>query len=176
MAIFIALCVHEIGHIIAAIILRIKYERVKITVFGFNLKADIRNVTTLRKVVLFIAGPFFNIVCYFIFLSTKYMEFAQMNLFLSLVNLFPIMPLDGGNICKAMMESRVGDISICRYMIMTNSFFVICFVVIIYVSKNYLFLLLILMAFNGIIKENEYMMEKSIHYSYSKLKRKNKFY
>lgn len=176
MAVFVALCIHEIGHIIAAIILKIKYERVKITLLGFNLNAHTDNVPTLNKIILFFAGPMFNIVCYLIFLDSRYIEFAEMNLFLSLMNLFPIVPLDGGNICKSILQSRVGYISTCRYIIMTNTFFIICFVIIIYISKNYLFLLLILMALNGIVKENDIMVEKRIRHSYKSLSRKSKFY
>jgi len=175
--IVIALTIHEVGHLFAAAILNIKFQRIKITLLGFNLNADLENISLIKKNILFFAGPFINVLVFFILRYTEYYSFAEVNLFLSLINMIPIVPLDGGNICKSVLESIIDYSSVCRYMIMTNCFFIICFLMIIYMYKNWFYLLLIVMAARGIIEENRFLLEKSIKYNYYyKIKRKNKAY
>ena len=177
MPIVIALTIHEVGHLIAASILNIKFQRIKITLLGFNLSADLENISLFKKNIIFFAGPFLNILVFCILRYTEYYSFAEINLFLSLINMIPIVPLDGGNICKSVLESIIDCNSVCRYMIMTNCFFIVCFLVIIYMYKNWFYLLLIVMAVRGIIEVNRYMLEKSIKYNYyNKFKRKNRAY
>lgn len=154
-------------------------QRVKITLFGFNLNVDLDETGLIRKIILFSAGPLVNISLFYALRSTEYNNFAEINKFLSLVNMIPIVPLDGGNICKSVLESVIDFNSVCRYMIMTNCFFIICFLVLIYLYRYWLFLLLILMASRGIIDENRHLLEKSIKcsfYNKIKIKRKNKAY
>lgn len=173
MAIVAALAIHEAGHLLAAIILNIKFKRVKITLFGFNLNADLENIGLIKKFFLFSAGPIFNIILYFMLRYSRYSDFADINIFLSLINMVPIVPLDGGNICKSILESIIDNRSVCRYMIMTNWFFIICFLVIVYLFKKWLYLLLIFMAVRGIIEENRHLLEKSIrHNFYAKFHKK----
>jgi len=171
--VFIALTIHEVGHIIAAVILNIKFQMIKITLFGFNLKANLDKIKLIDKTILFFAGPFLNIVMFFIFQNTEYNAFAEINIFLAYINMIPIVPLDGGNICKAMLEKIIGSSSVCRYMIMTNCFFIVCFSVIICIYHNYLYFLLIIMAARGIMEENRFILENKIKFNYyNKLKRK----
>ena len=166
MTIVIALAIHEVGHLIAAIMLNIKFQRFKITLFGFNLDADLENVSLIKKIILFFAGPFFNIIVFCMLRYTKYYNFANINIFLSIVNMIPIVPLDGGNLCKAVLESILDSMAVCRYIIMTNCFFIVCFLVIMYMYKNWMYLLLIMMAVRGILDENNHLFEKSIKYNY----------
>ena len=171
--IVIALAIHEIGHIIAAVILNIKLERFKITLFGFNLNANLEEIKLIDKTILFFAGPFLNIVMCIVLRNSEYIKFAEINIFLALINMVPIVPLDGGNICKAMLEEIIDSSSVCRYMILTNCFFIVCFSVIIYLYRNWLYFILIIMAVRGIMEENRYILEKSIKFNYyKKYKRK----
>lgn len=177
MTIAIALAIHEIGHLLAAALLNIKYQRIKVTLFGFNLNVDLDHTGLIKKIILFFAGPLFNIIVFCMLRDTKYSNFAEINKFLSLVNMIPVVPLDGGNICKSFLESAIDFSSVCRYMIMTNCFFIICFLVIIYLYKNWLFLLLVVMAIRGIIDENSYLFEQRIKFNYyNKISNKNKLH
>lgn len=166
MLIIIALAAHETAHLISAVILNIKFDKVKITLFGFNLNADLENIAFIKKLFLYLAGPSCNICLYFVFRNTVYNDFAGINVFLAVINMIPIVPLDGGNICKAVLEIFLDLKAVCRYMIMTNTFFIICFMVIIYMYKNYLYFILILMGLKGILEENRYLIEKSIRKNY----------
>jgi len=170
MIIILALAAHEVAHLFSAVILNIKFDKVKITLFGFNLNAYLDNTYLINKIILFISGPVCNTCLYLGFRNTSYNDFASINIFLACINMIPIVPLDGGNICKSILENFVDLEAVCRYMIMTNTFFIVCFLIIIYIYRNYLYFLLIIMALKGIIEENRHMLEKNIKRSYNKLK------
>lgn len=166
MQLILALTAHEAAHLFSAVILKIKFSKVKITLFGFNFDADLESIAFIKKVFLFFSGPACNICLFFIFKNTNYKEFADANIFLAGINMIPIVPLDGGNICKSILEIFLELKSVCRYMIMTNTFFIVCFLVIIYLYKNYLYFLLVVMGLKGILEENRILIEKSIRHNY----------
>lgn len=172
MQLIIALAAHEVSHLFSAILLDIGFTKVKITLFGFNLNAKLDNISFIKKIFLFLAGPLCNICFYFGFRNTKFFNFANINLFLAYMNLIPIVPLDGGNICKTVLETFLEMKTVCRYIIMTNTFFILCFIVIIYTYKNYLYFLLIIMGLKGIVEENNHLLEKSIKIRYNSIKYK----
>jgi membrane-associated protease RseP (regulator of RpoE activity) len=167
-SIAIALTLHEVGHLIATIIFKIKFQRLKITMFGFNLNANLEGTSLGRKIILFFAGPFLNMIIFFALRCTEYNNFANINIFLALINMIPIVPLDGGNICKSILEKIIDGESVGRYMIMTNCFFIVCFAVIMYINHNWFYFLLIIMSVRGIMEENRYLLEKNIKYNYYK--------
>lgn len=172
MLIIIALAAHEAAHLIAAAILKVKLDKIRITLFGFNLNTDLENISFVKKLFLFSSGPACNTILYFIFKNTKFNNFADINLFLAIINMVPIIPLDGGNISKSVLEIFLNLKSVCRYMIMTNTFFIVCFLVIIHMYENYLYFILILMGLKGILEENRFLVEKSIKKSYNIIKYK----
>lgn len=174
MLIFIALSAHEAAHIFSALLLKIQFSKFKITFLGFNIDANLERIAFVKKLLLFISGPAVNLLLYLVFKGTSYHKFAEINLFLAIINMIPIVPLDGGNICKSVLEIFLDIKSVCRYMIMTNTFFMICFLVIIHTYENYLYFLLILMALKGILEENRCLIEKSIRKNYSVIKYRSK--
>jgi Zn-dependent protease len=95
-----------------------------------------------------------------------------MNLLLAYINLFPIVPLDGGNICKTILEIFLDTRTVSGYITMTNAFFILFFIIIIYIFKDYLFFLLVVMGLKGIVEENSYLLEKSIIAVYNKINTK----
>ncbi len=174
MLIIIALAVHEAAHLIAAFILNIKLDKVKITPFGFNLNADLENIGFISKLALFFAGPAANLCLYVIFKIAGYSRFADANALLAIINMVPVVPLDGGNICRSVMEIFLDMKTVCRYMIMTNTFFITCFLTIIHIQGNYLYFLLIVMALKGILEENRSLIEKNIKRKFNLIKYKRK--
>ena len=185
MLILIALASHEAAHLISSVILNIKMDKFKVTIFGFNINTDLEQVGFFKKLLLFLAGPAFlnnknkkilhagpacNIFLFLLFKNTAYNNFAQANLFLAIVNMLPVVPLDGGNICKSVLQIFLDLKSVCRYMIMTNTFFIVCFLIIIHIHEDYLFFILIIMSLRGILEENQYLIEKSIRKKYNLFK------
>ena len=172
MNLIIALSAHEISHLFTAILLNIRFTKVRITLFGLNLNAHLETVSQAKKIILFFAGPACNFLLYFGFRNTEYLRFANMNLFLAYINLVPIVPLDGGNICKTLLELFLDAKAVSRYISMTNSFFITFFIIIIYAYKNYLYFLLVIMGLKGIVEENSYLLEKAVIKAYNKYKMK----
>lgn len=170
MLIIIALTAHEAAHLFSAVLLNIKFDKVKITLFGFTFNADLENSSFLKKIVLFVSGPVCNACLYLGFRNSNYSDFANINLFLACINMIPIVPLDGGNVFKCLFELFLDMKTLSRYMIMTNTFFIVCFISIIYIYRNYVYFLLIVMALKGIIEENRNMLEKSIRLNYRNMK------
>ena len=171
MYLIIALTAHEISHLLLAILLKIEFSKIRISIFGFSFNAKLNEIRHLNKIVLYLAGPLCNLFLYISFKNTQYLEFANINLFLAYMNLIPIVPLDGGNICKTILEIFVDMNTVSRYITMTNSFFILCFITIIHTYKNYLYFLLILMGLKGVVEENSQLLEQSILVIYNKYKR-----
>lgn len=170
MLILIALAAHEAAHLIFAAVLNIKMDKFKVTVFGFNINTDLEQVGFFKKLILFLSGPTCNVFLFLLFKNTVYNNFAQANLFLAIVNMLPVVPLDGGNICKSVLQIFLDLKSVCRYMIMTNTFFIVCFLIIIHIREDYLLFILIIMSLKGILEENQYLIEKSIRKKYNLFK------
>lgn len=162
MRLIIALLAHEVSHIFSAILLNIEFTKVKITLFGFNLNAKLDKVSHAKKIILFIAGPACNLCLYFVFKNTEYFRFANVNLFLAYMNLIPIVPLDGGNICKTVLEIFLDAKTASGYITMTNTFFILFLIIVIHVYKNYLYFLLVCMGLKGIVEENRNLIESSV--------------
>ncbi len=174
MGVVVALAAHEAAHLFSAILLNIEFSKFKITLFGFNFDADLNRISHIKKVVLFFSGPACNLCIYLVFKNSQYINFANINLFLAYMNLIPIVPLDGGNICKTILEVFLDIHTVSRYITMTNSFFILCFIIIIHLYKNYLYFLLIVMGLKGIVEENSQLLEKAILVRYNKYKYKYK--
>lgn len=174
MKILLALAAHEIAHLFTAILLNIGFTKVKITLVGFNFNADLSKISHIKKIALFFSGPACNLSLYLGFKNTEYFDFANVNLFLAYMNLIPIVPLDGGNICKSLLEVFLDTGTAGRYITMTNSFFLLSFIIMVHKHKNFLYFLLILMGLKGLVEENRQMLEKSILVGYNKYKHKYK--
>lgn len=67
-----------------------------------------------KKIVTYLAGPFFNLICAIIFVLIPINEELKMkivytNLLLTIFNLIPMLPLDGGKILKVILVKKVGN-------------------------------------------------------------------
>ncbi len=170
MSLVAALAAHELAHLYSAILLKIGFSKFKITLLGFNFDADLNRVSHIKRILLFFSGPACNLCLYLGFKNSQYVNFANMNLFLAYMNLIPLVPLDGGNICKTILEAFLDLKTVSRYITMTNAFFILCFIIIIHTRRNYLYFLLIVMGLKGIVEENSQALEKSILARYNKYK------
>ncbi|MBE5813038.1 MAG: hypothetical protein E7314_05235 [Clostridiales bacterium] len=103
---FLALTIHELGHIITTYILREKISILKILPFGFSCK--LKNQSQIQKnkmLKILIAGPAVNFVAAgLIFYWTQ--EFATINFLIGIFNLLPIFELDGMRIVSILINCR----------------------------------------------------------------------
>lgn len=116
--------IHELSHLFAGIILKMKPEKIELMPFGlsvsFKIDAEeynkkIKNGTklALKKILVALAGPITNIIIAII-LSINNKEFdlkltmIYANILIALFNLLPIYPLDGGRILKGILHIVLG--------------------------------------------------------------------
>ncbi|WP_341320882.1 M50 family metallopeptidase [Solibacillus sp. FSL H8-0523] len=109
-AILISLFVHELGHFVAAKLVGVKVETCRILPYGGEMTLRNEMQLSYQKLILVaLGGPvatFLGILFSF-FLPTLLQElFIEVQLFILLMNLLPIWPLDGGRIvCFALLNT-----------------------------------------------------------------------
>ena len=110
--------IHELGHLIAGILLGMKPEKIEIKVFGVSISFDVKredynikikkgNLLEVKKIFVALAGPLINVFIMIIFISNIFdisyydkILIIFSNMTLILFNILPIYPLDGGRILK----------------------------------------------------------------------------
>ena len=94
---------HEVAHIIVALILKIKLIDIIFLPFGVNAKFDFEE-NHVKEIIIALAGPIFSLV------SSIYIpKYRIQNLFIFISNIIPIYPLDGGRILKNLMTMLFGE-------------------------------------------------------------------
>lgn len=105
---------HEMGHIIMALILKIKLEKLEIMACGLSASFEERFFDNkINEIFVALAGPITSlclaILCNNInwgYLTTQ--EAVYSNILIFLFNLIPIYPLDGGRIIKRILSIKFG--------------------------------------------------------------------
>ena len=106
---------HELINIFVGLLLVFKVSSISMNIFGFSAQLyAYKPRKSYIKVVTYLAGPIFNLICAIVFyFSNLESEFIQnviyTNLALCIFNLFPIMPLDGGKILKEVLKNFLGN-------------------------------------------------------------------
>jgi len=104
---------HECAHIIVGLLLGLKIKSLSIMPFGFNIifKDNIKIKTHhYKKILIAASGPFLNFLIAGILMLVKQTPVIQNIIYINILiggfNLFPIYPLDGGRILKAILKIR----------------------------------------------------------------------
>lgn len=117
---------HEIGHLIAGLILKFKPKEINFTPVGlrisFKIKDDNENIKSLniKKAIIAIAGPMINLLisAIMIIIAKNNIRFANMyiyqiiiysNFLIAMFNLIPIYPMDGGRFLKEILKIILGS-------------------------------------------------------------------
>lgn len=116
--------IHEIGHIIMGLILKMKPLQIEIMPFGVSAAFEAKsqdlektikngNLLEMKNILVACAGPMMSLglVILYIFWEPFYISKQSAiysNLLIILFNLIPIFPLDGGRIIKSIIHIHLG--------------------------------------------------------------------
>ena len=111
------LAVHEAAHITCARVLGVPIGRLRLTPLGASLELDARLITPRNEALIAAAGPIASALCVAVLcLLTGHglddallIDTAGVALTLTLFNLMPASPLDGGRILHALLRKRFGE-------------------------------------------------------------------
>ncbi len=123
--------IHELGHLLAGVILKFKVEEIKLTPMGvrlqfkienreYNKKVKKGNLLNVKKAIIAIAGPITNLVILIVLIILKniglnftntyiYQIIIYSNLLIAIFNLLPIYPMDGGRVINEILKIMVGN-------------------------------------------------------------------
>lgn len=116
--------IHELGHLLAGILLGMKPEKLELMPFGvavsfkinvkeYNKKAKKANFLEVKKIIVALAGPITNFIIILITSNLKIdivksLIVIYTNLLIMIFNLLPVYPLDGGRILKGILHINLG--------------------------------------------------------------------
>ena len=123
--------IHEIGHLVAGLILKFKTKKISFTPVGLSISFNVnpeeyncneKNIRPLniKKAIIAISGPLTNlsIATIAIILAKYNLNFANLyiyqlviysNFLIAIFNLIPIYPMDGGRFLKEILKIAVGN-------------------------------------------------------------------
>ena len=118
--------IHELGHLIAGLVLGMRPEKIDLNPFGvsiafklrpedYNKKIKKANQLEVKKIFVALAGPLTNAIIILITSNLNIDIFEELliiytNLLLIMFNLLPIYPLDGGRILKGFLYIKYGKV------------------------------------------------------------------
>ena len=176
--------IHEFGHLIAGILLKMKPKKLEIILTGVSIsfKTDIKdinkkigkgNMLNIKKLIVAIAGPLTNILIIAIVLKMplnmiKQLNIIYANLVILIFNLIPIYPLDGGRIIKELLNIKFGRKKSIRYMdilsILDTIILSIIGVMITMLNNNIAIIIIILYIWILVLKEHKITKQKIVMY------------
>lgn len=102
---------HELAHLIAAAAIGLKAENIKLSPFGVNLTLKNKIMCPMSdEIILYGAGPLINAILAIVAIYFNNMEFYRINTVLFVMNLLPIIPLDGGMIALRLISCKLGRV------------------------------------------------------------------
>ena len=94
----------------------------------YNRKVKKGNMAEIKKIVIYVVGPLFNLVVFFVSVGLFSNEIvAFVNLVIFIINSIPIYPLDGGRIVKSMLHIWKGRELAYRYVMKISNAMMIFF-------------------------------------------------
>lgn len=174
--------IHELGHTIAAIILKWKIDKMIILPFGgITIFKEHIDKPLIEEFLIAIAGPIAQLIYFWIFKEN--IQFTNYNIAILLFNLLPIYPLDGSRIINIIFNKFISFKFSHILSIILSYISVIVILIFCIKDFNILFLFIILFIVLEIFKEttkhkyyfNKFLLERYLYnYNFKKIKNINK--
>lgn len=159
---------HELSHLLAAKIIGLRTAYVAFHPFGVNLKLKNKLICRLSdEIILYMAGPCCNILlaCASLAVYKYYPDpwlrfFYGSNIMLFVMNMLPVVPLDGGVVLKKLLMYRVGYKAAGNIMTAVSAVIVAVLLAlgayVLYITRfNYSVLFLAIFLFGNIFTQKE---------------------
>ena len=161
--------IHELGHLLMGLIVKMKPEKLEIMPYGvsisfklkiddYNKKIKKGNLLTLKKIIVAIAGPLTNLFISFIYFYLGNNIAVYSNILIALFNLLPVYPLDGGRILEGMLHITLGREKSKKITYIISNVAIILITIFgsiaILIYKNIAIFLIIIALWGIVIKEN----------------------
>ncbi|MFZ7119373.1 MAG: site-2 protease family protein [Eubacteriaceae bacterium] len=123
---FIILVVHDFAHYLIAKYYDVKIKKIEIMPFGCEMNIDDTYLDDFKKIVVYLAGPFSNILFAVILFFFKYFniyyfsfynELVFINICIGIINLIPLYPMDGSMILRIILSKLIGHIKASKIII-----------------------------------------------------------
>ena len=105
--VFLVAFLHECGHMLVARYFKVKIRGVYVKAWGVCMEAD-TFPSSYAECITALAGPLVNLFLMGLQFVWQNEIFMLSNLFMFLVNLLPVLPLDGGRITYAFFWEEFG--------------------------------------------------------------------
>lgn len=166
--------IHELGHLLAGLLLGMKPEKLDLMPFGISISFKIKveeynqkikkgNKLEVKKILVALAGPITNFVMIIVACNLKVDIFKSLiiiysNFLIMIFNLLPIYPLDGGRILKGILHINFGKQRAEKYINciskMTVALITVCTAILILYVHNVAFVLIVAYLWYLILKED----------------------
>ncbi len=162
------LVIHELGHFLAAKLLKIDVVKIYLYPLGGISKFNMdQNISLLKEFLILIMGPIFQILAYLFLKNCLYRYTEIINFYhygILLFNLLPIYPLDGGKLINIFL-SGIFCFKTSYYASMIISYVFTILIIFLNINNlNFNFLLVVIFLLYKITKEY-----KNFNYCYEKL-------
>lgn len=131
---YLFIAFHELSHVAVAAIFSKKLKKIKLSIAGICVVFSNDELEIVKELIIYIAGPLSNLCLAMIFNNISFI--FEINIFLCVLNLMPIFPLDGYNILRILFR-KIGKHKCIKYVQFT--FFILLFllsIIAIFCGKN----------------------------------------
>ena len=95
---------HELSHIIMIKATKNKIDKIHLTCIGFFIDLKYKNNSVINKLLIYSGGLLGSLIFQFILNFNKDNLLQSFNLFILIINILPIIPLDGYNILYTLLS------------------------------------------------------------------------
>lgn len=120
--------IHELGHLVAGLILKFKPEEIRLTPVGLQVQFKVSDdeyktsrskQLSIKKAIIALAGPLINLIIVVATAAITYINLNLQNIYIfsliiyanlliAIFNLIPIYPMDGGRVIKEILSIIFG--------------------------------------------------------------------